>query len=67
MTETFTLDIDGKTVNVEHEGEKPFSQMPEDSQKFLRRNIEADLFAGKTEGFYPYNNFEYGVEWTLVN
>lgn len=62
IIENKALSINGHLIDVKHIGHNPLS---EGSLKGLAEAVELDLKEGKTEGFYPYNNFECSIEWKV--
>ena len=64
--EIFHLEIKGRAIEVEHQGNQSFSQQSEKANIDLEKVIKEFMDKGDSSGFIPYNNFECSIRWRAI-
>ena len=65
IKETIKIKIGDKTIDVYHDGIKPYEDWVTDSKQGLQEWVQETIDKGETEGWMPFANFEASVSFKL--
>jgi len=65
IEETITLNVDGKIINIFHDGIKLHKEWSNDSKQALKGWVKNSLSEGLTKNWMPFANFEASVKFDL--
>jgi hypothetical protein len=65
IEETIEVKVNDLTINVNHEGIKPYKDWAKDSQDSLKMWVKGKLDRGEKKGWTPFANFEAHVEFDI--
>jgi len=63
IQETIKIKTEGKTIDVYHDGIKPYKNWTKESQEELKQWVQQTLEEGDTKGWLPFANFEASVSF----
>ncbi len=65
VKENIKIKYKGKTIEVFHDGIKPFKDWTEESKKLLDEWVKESIEKGKEKNWLPFANFESSVQFNI--